>query len=112
MSNNNRYFVEKIKCYFFQPIQLLPWILAILYGDKDGAKIEDANGEFGFPSNGHELQKSPSSATGILTLSYTSGVSERKISTSSSLGASSYLSNLANTTTTTIADDTVSMILE
>ena len=80
----------------------------MLYRDKDGAKIEDANGEFGFPSNGHELQKSPSSATGILTLSYTSGPhSERKISTSSSIGANSYASNLANTTTTTIADETV-----
>ena len=77
-----------------------------MYRDKDGAKIEDANGEFGFPSNGHELQKSPSSATGILTLSYTSET-QRKISTSSSIGANSYASNLANTTTTTIADETV-----
>ena len=87
--------------------QLRPWLYALLYGDKDGAKIEDANAEFGFPGNGHELQKSPSSATGILTLSYTSGPSERKISTSSSIGANSYASNFANTTTTTIADETV-----
>jgi len=75
----------------------------VLYHDKDGAKIEDANGDF-FSGNGHELQKSPSSATGILTLSYTSGPSERKISTSS---ANSYASNFANTTTTTIVDETV-----
>ena len=81
---------------------------AVLYRDKDGAKIEDANGEFGFPTNAHELQKSPSSATGILTLSYTGGPSERKISTSSSIGNTSYNSNIANTTTTTIADETVS----
>jgi hypothetical protein len=82
-------------------------LFSVLYRDKDGAKIEDANGEFGFPSNGHELQKSPSSATGILALSYSSGPSERKISTSSSIGANSYASNLANTTITTIADETV-----
>ena len=79
----------------------------LLYRDKDGAKIEDANGEFGFPSNAHELQKSPSSATGILTLSYTSGPNERKISTSSSIGGNSYASNFANTTTSTIVDETV-----
>ena len=79
----------------------------MLYYDKDGAKIEDANGEFGI-GNGHELQKSPSSGTGILTLSYTGGPSERKISTSSSIGANSYNSTFANTTTTTIADETVS----
>ena len=79
----------------------------MLYYDKDGAKIEDANGEFGI-GNGHELQKSPSSGTGILALSYTGGPSERKISTSSSIGANSYNSTFANTTTTTIADETVS----
>ena len=77
--------------------------------DKDGARTENANGEFGFPSNAHELQKSSSTSTSILTLSISGGPAERKVS-SSSIGGNSYGSNPANTTALTILDETVSTL--